>query len=151
MQTDQDLVSLMAIGNEAAFTEIYNRYWDVAYKAAYNVLRDDEACMDVVQDIFIWLWNHRAGLTIHSLRAYILTAVRFKVLNVLNQGRFRSEVLTSLAVPDSGEFSTDISYEIKELRAFVDQFMESLPEQARLIFKLSRIDHLSHKEIAEKL
>ncbi|WPU94726.1 RNA polymerase sigma-70 factor [Mucilaginibacter sabulilitoris] len=151
MQTDFELWRQMKADDEAAFTQIYNRYWDVAYKAAFNLLRDEQAAMDIVQDVFIWLWHNKTKLQISCLKAYILTAVKFKVLNVIRQGKFRDEILKTFPAHERiGDF-TDLGIEVKELKTLIAHFTDKLPEQARKIFHLSRNEHLSHKAIAEQL
>ena len=52
-----------------AFTELYQRHADVLYGAAYNILRDREGCRDVIQDIFIWLWQNLAQLKMSNCLA----------------------------------------------------------------------------------
>jgi len=151
MQTDEELLSRLVTGDEVAFSELYNKYWTTAYKAAFNATRDEEIAMDVVQDVFVWLWRNKYQLKINDFVPYLLTAVRFKVLNAIRQGKFRDEVLKSFPKEEIGVSFTDIAFELKELKAMIDQFVETLPDQARKIFILSRNEHLSNKEIAEKM
>lgn len=149
--SDTELVDFLKSGDNAAFTEIYNRHWQSAYRSAFNVLKDDEACLDVVQDVFVWLWQNREKLTIVSLKPYLNTAVKFKMLNVIRQGKFRAEVVAAIKVHETALAFTDSTFEVKELKAIIDQFVEELPAQAQKIFHLSRNEHLSHKEIAEQM
>jgi RNA polymerase sigma-70 factor (family 1) len=148
---DMELVDFLKSGDEAAFTEIYNRHWQSAYRAAFNVLKDEEACLDVLQDVFVWLWQNREQLAIGSLKPYLITAVKFKMLNVIRQGKFRAEVIAGLKLNEEALTFVDSSIEVKELKAIIDQFVEELPAQAQKIFHLSRNEHLSHREIAEQM
>lgn len=141
--TDTELVDLLKSGDHAAFTEIYNRYWQTAYRAAFNVLKDDESCLDVLQDVFVWLWHNREQLAIVALRPYLVTAVKFKMLNVIRQGKFREEVIAHIKTEEAALTFSDSSLEVKELKAIIDQFVEELPAQAQKIFHLSRNEHLS--------
>lgn len=149
--SDSELVDNLKSGDKSAFTEIYNRHWRAAYNSAFNVLNDDEACLDVVQDVFVWLWQNRKQLTINSLKPYLITAVKFKMLNVIRKGKFHAEVIAELK--SDGEMLTfaESSLEVKELKNIIDQFVKDLPAQAQKIFHLSRNEHLSHKEIAEQM
>lgn len=149
--SDDQLTGLLKSGDQAAFTEIYNRYWLAAYRSAFNILKDDEACLDVVQDVFVWLWHNRGQLNIANLKPYLITAVKFKMLNVIRQGKFRADVIADLKVDETALTFVDSSYEVKELKAIIDRFVEELPTQAQKIFHLSRNEHLSHREIAERL
>lgn len=67
--TDQELTGLLKSGDRAAFTEIYNRYWQVAYRSSFRILSDDAACTDVVQDVFVWLWEHREQCEVRVLKS----------------------------------------------------------------------------------
>lgn len=149
--TDHELISLLKGGDKPAFDQIYERYWKVAYSSAYKILEKEDICLDVVQDIFVWLWEHREKLEIHTLKSYILTAVKFKLLNVIRNTRLREEVYTRLPNRDFYLESDEENVEIKELRQLIFQFQEELPEQARKIFFMSRFEFFSNKEIAEKL
>lgn len=146
--TDHQLLSLLNQGDRMAFTEIYNRYWLVSYRSAIQVLKDEEACMDVLQDVFVWLWQHREELNITSPKAYILTAVKFKMLNVIRQGKLKNLAYSEIKVI---EYEAESSLEVKELMQMIDEFAECLPVQAKRIFQMSRYEHLSNKEIAVKM
>ncbi|RZK76408.1 MAG: RNA polymerase sigma-70 factor [Pedobacter sp.] len=146
--TDQELLSLLKEGDRVSFTEIYNRYWMVAYRSAIQVIRDEEVCMDVLQDVFVWLWQHREQLSVHSLKAYLLTAVKFKLLNVIRQGRLQDIAYSKIKVD---EYEAETNLEVKELMKMIEEFAETLPSQARQIFQMSRYEHLSNKEIAHKM
>lgn len=152
--TDKELTTLLRSTHaegHAAFTEIYNRYWQMAYRSAYNILDDEEACMDVLQDVFVWLWKNHEGQNINSIKAYLLTAVKFKMLNVIRQGKLKEKAYT-IALPDEADpadLQSDL--EVKELMRMIDDFTDKLPSQAQQIFRLSRYEQLSNKEIAIKM
>jgi len=147
--TDQELVALLKQGDDAAFTEIYNRYWYAAYQSSFKIIDDDEACTDVVQDVFVWLWENRERSDIHSLKSYLLTAVKFKMLNLIRQGKMKAAYQE--AVVDEADHSQEQNAEVKELMRIIADFAKTLPGQARQIFYLSRFEHLSNKEIAQKM
>ncbi|NRF40816.1 RNA polymerase sigma factor [Pedobacter foliorum] len=59
-QNDEMLLSNLREGDERAFSEIYDRYWKAMYQTANNIIRDEAAEQDAVQEVFISLWNRRA-------------------------------------------------------------------------------------------
>jgi RNA polymerase sigma-70 factor (family 1) len=146
--TDAELLQLLHQGDQLAFTEIYNRYWLVAYRSAFQILKDEDACMDVLQDVFVWLWQNHHKVAIQALKAYLLTAVKFKMLNVIRQGRIKELIYSEIKVVEH-ELQNDI--EVKELMQMIADFADTLPPQAKQIFQLSRYEHLSNKEIASKM
>jgi len=119
---------------------------------AWNVLRDKESCIDVLQEVFVWIWEHRATLHIQSPPAYLRSAVKYKITNILRTNRVREACFVNLETLDPRHLIFDEDpLELKELRSAITQMAAGLPERARLIFELSRNEHLSNKEIAKKL
>ena len=148
--SDQELVHLMQSGNEAAFTELYNRYWDKLFAIAAHKLQNLAEAEEVVQDIYLELWNRRADLQITtSLPAYLSTAVKFKVINILalRHRRLRYQE-HAVQVAAAGDLSTEQWLRFGELQSRLAALVNELPDKCRLVFRLSREEGLSHKEIA---
>lgn len=149
--SDEELLIELSLNNTAAFDEIYKRYWSNMFTSAYNILREREDCMDVVQEIFVWLWEKREQVVIRSLKSYLLVAVKFKVANYLRNGKVRNSFFEQLKGIEHVENLVENDYEVNELAAIIADFTKGLPEKCREIFELSRYEHLSNKEIAERL
>jgi len=150
--SDNELLALLNKGDRRAFDAIYNRYWADLYKSAYRLLRDQDACMEILQEIFIWLWEHRDNLIINNLKYYLLSAVKYKTANYIRKEKIRKSFFTEVENirPEDLAFTED-NVELKELKSIILSFTSELPERARMIFQLSRYEHLSNKEIAERL
>jgi RNA polymerase sigma-70 factor (family 1) len=148
---DATLLSLLREGKHAAFNEIHERYFSMLFRSAYNVLRDRDACMDVVQEVFVWFWEHRQKHEMHSIKGYLLMAVKYQVANFIRSGKVRESFFDRVtALKLSPEFN-DTSLELKELKVIISQISSLLPERCREVFLLSREMHLNNKEIAEKM
>lgn len=148
--SDEELVAFLK-NDAAAFNEIYERYWSVLYRAAFNVLKDEEGCMDVIQDVFIWFWESRSELKINSVKAYLLVAVKYKVANYIRNGKVRTSFYDRIPkVIGNPEFPDEV-LEVKELREMIERFVVELPDRCQEVFRLSRKEHLTNKEIAERL
>lgn len=148
---DDDLLSRLGDNDPIAFDEIYKRYWSTMFQSAYNLLREREVCMDIVQDIFIWLWENRNNLNVRSLKPYLLVAVKFKVANYIKKGKIRSSFFDELQQIGEPLELIEESIEVKQLMEIINHFINQLPEKCREIFLLSRHEYLSNKEIAERL
>ncbi len=148
---DNELLLKLSDDDQNAFDEIYRRYWGDMFQSAYNLLREREACMDIVQELFIWVWEHRSSLNVVSLKPYLLVAVKFKVANYIKKGKVRSSFFDQLKKIDEPYELTDNSIEVKEMMQIINHFTDQLPEKCREIFLLSRQEHLSNKEIADRL
>jgi RNA polymerase sigma-70 factor (family 1) len=150
--SDQEILTLIGDDDRVAFSELYNRYWRSLYQTAWNVLRDQESCMEVTQEVFVWLWDHRSSLQINSLPSYLRAAVKYKVTDILRSNKAREACFVNL---DELDFTNllfdDDPLELKELKAVIAQMSAKLPARARLIFELSRNEQLSNREISEKL
>lgn len=149
--SDSDLVDLLNNGDRAAFDEIYRRNWSAMYLAAFNMLQDHDACMDVIHDVFVWIWNRKGSLEIATLKAYLISAVKYKVTNVIRKLKFRQSYLDQLETTEPSFNNVSSEIELKELKAVLAQFTSELPEKCREVFDLSRNEHLSNKEISKKL
>lgn len=150
--TDNELVTHLREGDAAAYTQIYTRHWSALYRSAYNILRDEGPTLDVLQEVFTWVWSNRQSIRVDNLRAYLYAAVRFKVANALRDGKARNGIFMDLEQLKDHELCfSDESLELKELKNIIAEFTGLLPEKAREVFRLSRYEQLSNKEIADRL
>lgn len=151
--TDQELIALLKQRDHAAFNEIYGRYWKILYAVAYNRLRDNQSAEDVVHDVLVSLWNHRDTAEIDNLAGYLATATKYMVFHMMKRAqkfsREEHEMDQAGQILDQEDIEDRLHY--KHLLELVNAEVERLPEKCKLIFKYSREEHLSTKEIAEKL
>ncbi len=146
---EKELVKGLNKSCQKTFEAIYQQYWEILYQAAYNRLRDQEAVEDVVQEIFMDLWNRRRQVQIKSnLKAYLLTAVKYQVIKKMDAERIkREQEVTDVEV---AYFQQDI-LEFEDLYQQLEMAIDKLPAKSRLIFTMSRMEGLSTEEIADKL
>jgi RNA polymerase sigma-70 factor (family 1) len=151
--SDQELAALLKAGDAYAYTEIYDRYKALLYRHAYKKLGDAAEAGDVMQDIFLMLWNRREYLREgENLSGYLYTAVRNKILNIFAQKKVRSHYEDSvLQYSLHHEAVTDHLVREHELAERIAKEINALPEKMREVFVLSRQRYLKNKEIAELL
>lgn len=151
--SDAELTVLLKSGDQIAFTEVYDRYLKVLYAIAYNRLRNTQTAEDVVHDVLVSLWKNRDSAEIENLSAYLATATKYMIFHKIKRlQKFSSEAFDSEhldLVMDNEDLEDRIHY--KRLLEMVNEEVEKLPKKCRLIFKYSREEHLSNKEISEKL
>ncbi|MFL9845650.1 RNA polymerase sigma factor [Flavobacterium rhizosphaerae] len=146
---DNELNKLIKQGNTHAFEIIYDRYWKRLFSYAYKILDNAEVCEDIVQEIFISLWKNAATATILNLEAYLLQSVKYRIATHIRDFKFQKEhidVLHTIQVPDTID---DVEYRETE-RSIIEQ-IDKLPPRCREIFMMSRFEHYSNTEIAQKL
>lgn len=150
---DDILIAQVKEGSKAAFNEIYKRYWAVLYRHARRMIKVEEESQDIIQDIFESLWRNRESLEIKgSLSSYLYSAVRYKIFDLLDKGKVRNNYFEKLEdFINNGTYTIDHVLIEKELSEQIEREVKFLPKKMREVFELSRKEHLSHKEIAERL
>lgn len=147
---DRELTALLKQGDHAAFTAIYNRYWNTLMAIAYNHIKDKSAAQEIVQELFVGVWNRRGQLEIQTLKSYLATAVKFSLFKHIERERRRRDIenkeykLNSYADDEQ-------KIEAKFLQEYINGQVERLPEKCRLVFNYSRVEGLSIPEIAKEM
>ena len=150
--TDQELFILMQDGDKFAFGEIYERFNGLLYVYACKMVPDREDARDIVQEIFVYLWSNPNIQIKSQLSAYLYTAVRYKIFDWLDKHKSRSNYLQSLGdFSRKGDYVTDNYIREREFTSLIEKEVALLPPKMRLIFEMSRMQHLTQKEIASVL
>ena len=150
--SDTQLINLLRAGERGAFTEIYDRYIFVLLNHAYNKTRDRDDAKDVVHEVFATLWAKRELLQIDNLSGYLYTATRNLILNqIAHKGVADKYMVSMMKFAAGDETITDHLVREKQLATIIEQEIAALPPKMREVFELSRKEHLSHKEIAQRL
>jgi len=150
--TDTDLLQFIKCNNHSAFNELFDRYWKKAYQKAFARLNDSTVAQDIVQEIFINLWQRRANLDIHTaFENYLYSAVRLKVIS-----HFRSQKVTSLQLQDAFnrmtllESATESLTDYIELEHILEAAISVMPEMLQQVYLL-KAENLPIKDIAGQL
>lgn len=152
--SDKELLQLIAESNSEAFALLYRRYWEELFVTAARALRDKDGAEDVVQDVFLSLWNRRYELTVEgSLAAYLHTSVRYKAIQYIEKNITRRDYLAILADVSVNFLSPNavINLQLKELQQIINSTVIKMPPKMQQVYRLSRQQQLSHKEIAEQM
>jgi RNA polymerase sigma-70 factor (family 1) len=150
--TDQELVALLKQGDEHAFTEIYNRYWKRVFAVAVKKLGDFDEAKEVVQEIFISLWERREKVVVEGeLASYLSVSVKYKIINRLDKHYIRKNYIDNLPASAEVDNSTQEWLDFEEVKERLAKLVSELPEKCRLVFVMSREQGLSHKQIAEEM
>ena len=150
--TDAELLEQISADNHFAFDVLFDRYWEKLYKAAYARLGDDVIAQDIVQEIFIKLWQRRESISINTgLENYLHGAVRLSVIS-----HFRSQQASDLRMQDALERINLLEDSIEAVADYIDlektleQAVNGMPEMLKKVYML-RSDNLSVKAIAGEL
>lgn len=145
-----ELQRRIAHGDEEAFGEVFDHYFDRVIQFMYGFTHDRNIAEDLTQELFIKLWCHRELLPdIQSLNAYIYRVARNIAINALRtQGR---NVSLAKVIDLKEPFLPDDLYYALEKQLLIDLTVRQLPERPRSIFRMSRIEGVSNEEIARRL
>lgn len=151
--SDLELASLLKDGDAYAYTEIYERYKLPLYKHAFRLLGDEEECNDLIQELFLTLWQKKESLVYKTaFSSYLYNSVRNRVFDLITHKKVQTKYLDSIRdFVDQGTFVTDEYIRAKELSAAIEREIASLPVKMREVFELSRDEALSYKQIAQQL
>jgi len=140
-------------GDLTAFEMLFRTFYQPLCNYAYTFTQDRDEAEEVVQSTFLSIWEKYKTLEIHTaMKPYLYAMVRNSCLNIIKHEKIKQKHIQSEMV--LGERSSEsVTHTVLaiELDERIQQALEKLPEQCRLIFKLSRFEDLKYAEIAEHL
>ncbi|SEN33023.1 RNA polymerase sigma-70 factor, ECF subfamily [bacterium A37T11] len=147
--SDNELVYLLKSGDQVSYNEIFMRYRGILYQHAYRMLKNQEETEDVLQDVFMLLWQKRESLEIsNALSSYLYIAVRNRIFKIFAHQQVAKRYMDSLQTfIEKGHAFADDKLLEKELSVIIEKEVDSLPKKMREAFLLSRENDRSYKEI----
>jgi len=150
---DEHLLPLLADNDEQAFHALYDRYWKKLLGQALVKLASPEAAEEIVQTVFINLWRRRHTLQLRfTLATYLHSMLKYEIIGYLARER-KVHTLKQRFISDrqAEDYSTLEWLDYEQLREDIERTIAALPEKCRLVFRLSREEGLSGKQIASSL
>ncbi len=124
----------------------------MAHAMTYARVRSEEATQEIVQDLFISLWDKRSTLSINHFTSYLYTAIKNRVLNYIESQMVRKKHWDYYKrfVPEQDDLTgNDVA--LNELMEAIENAMQRLPEKSKSVFRLSRLEGYSIPEISQRL
>lgn len=154
---DKLLTSHLRDGNEKAFEYLFDTYFEMLVDYAIRLIHNEDVAMDMVQTVFVKLYDGRANLsTQSSLRYYLYKAVYHQCLNELRRQRIMAGYMEAgdcefylkevLQTPDE-----EMTLQGKELAHYIEEAVRTLPQRCREVYLLKFAEGLHNKEVAERL
>jgi RNA polymerase sigma-70 factor (ECF subfamily) len=149
----EQLFKSLKTGDITAFEMLFRTYYQPLCNYAYTYVQDRDEAEEIVQSTFLNVWEKRDSLTIHTgVKPYLYAMVRNACLNVLKHDKVKKQhAAMEMAVADRSAESVARMVLATELEDRIYRAMDKLPEQCRLVFKLSRFEELKYQEIANQL
>jgi len=146
---DEVLLKFLKISDKLAFEEIYLRYWQQLYYAALNKINNKEVAEDITQTVFTDLWEKRERHSIKSISAYLGTSVKYQVINYIKSAISKKAHLSHISESrKTEENNNELALLINELNEAIDKAINRLPQKTQTIFRLSRLERHSNKDIS---
>lgn len=149
--TLEELFLYIKKDDQRAFDELYARTWKQLYVKTYSRLKIEDLSKDIVQEVFVDFWNKRHARDILNIQAYLMQAVKFKVLDEFRKSRYEFVELDNFIEQIRDSNDADSQLISKEFFTALKAWTETLPAKRREIFRLKYEEGLSNKEIAERL
>jgi RNA polymerase sigma-70 factor (ECF subfamily) len=149
-----ELVKSLKKGDMVAFDAIYNQYCHKLYQFVFMFLKQKEDAEEIVQDVFIKIWESRGKIDIYaSFESFLFTIAYNATMSLLRKRMSETksrEYLKSLQQFSSAEQVID-EIQYKELKHKVESLLKQLTPRQEEIYRLSREEGLTHTEISQKL
>jgi len=151
--TEKILLELASTGDTEAFTQLFSLYKDKLYSFTLRLTGCKEKAKDIVQDVFLKLWQNYTTLnTIENFSSYIFKLAHNQFLNAAKRMANETLIISKIqSRTDAYNAPPDEKLEYKEVENLLNEVLQKLPPQQKLIFKLSREQGLKHEEIAKQL
>lgn len=151
--TDPDILSKIADGDEQAFTQMFHHYRNKVFHFCQKILQSDDKAKEVTQDVFMKLWITRSSLRgVAYPDAYIFTIARNICFNILKREAIKSRVTSEIAarIPFADD-STEKSIYYNEYKRLLAHAVDALPARQKEVYVLSYEQGLKRGEVAQKM
>jgi len=151
--SDKQLLAAIRKGSDEAFRQLYEKYWEDLYRMAYRRLASPEDIKDILQDVFLSLWNNIDQVNAdESLGGYLYTSLRNRIFNFFEK---RQNQLNCLMKQPFNPVETEEiiwnRFNTKEIQKIIALQVAAMPPKMKRIYLLSKKEQLTISEIAELL
>ena len=138
------------LGDSGSFNHLFIRYYSRLCAYVAEITRDDFASEDIVQDLFIRLWNNREKIEIkEDIASYLFKSSKNAALNYLRSEKNKNSAIESIPLDTSRTEDEELEHD--EFLSALENCINQLPARSKEVFLLHRFEGLKQKEISEKL
>ncbi|ETN96429.1 RNA polymerase sigma factor [Zhouia amylolytica] len=143
--------SKLIIGDIKTFERVYNKYFDQVYSVILRYTRDETFADDLLQEVFIKLWNNKAKVSEDlTIEHQIFVITKNVVLNHLKKSVREKRLIADYKVTLMSSFANHHTFSEERLNK-LKNLIDSLPEKQQQVFKMHKLEGLSYEEIAQSL
>lgn len=153
--SDSELFEELKKDNKMAFSILFDRYSDILFRFIQKRIESIPDVEDIIQEVFISMWNRRSKIEVgESIYPYLFKAAKYEMIDWLIKSEKRNRHLDYLEInKDQYLIGTTSEDELiaKELARLLENEMSRMPDTMRSVFRLSRSEDMSIKDIANQL
>jgi RNA polymerase sigma-70 factor (ECF subfamily) len=153
LEAEINLIHQINTGNELAFEKVFKQYFKSLQNYAYTILKDLDVAEEMVQNVFLKIWEKREKLPTDAVvSSYLYKSVYHESLNYLRHEKVKisHQQQTLYSMKEETDNASD-RIKLKQLEEHLQKALNDLPQQCRTIFQMSRFDELRYREIADEL
>ena len=152
-ESDEALLSDLRSGKEQALDSLFRTHYSFLCQVVFRMIGDANQAEDLVQEVFYELWRKREKLQINqSIRAYLKRSAVNRTLNFIRDRKLVVNDESALPLDlASSEAGATQQQQAEELQQQINVAIGELPERCRIVFSLSRFEHMSNQQIADQL
>lgn len=148
--TDEELMIAIKEDDYASYNQLFLRYYDKLCCYVFQLIQEKQETEDVVQEVFIYLWNHRKKIAIETcVSGYLYKMSKNTALNHIKSNNSYCTLLENQA--EGSLYYEDYSLEMEEFKIALYDCINRLPSRSREVFLLHRVKGLKQKEISDQL
>lgn len=144
--TDEKLTILLSRGDKNAFEQIYGRYHRKLLSMAVYKTNDRAVAEELVQELFVSLWEKRSAANIQNLENYLFVSLKYLVISYLRKTIAERKLVGTEGL-ELGNYPTE-TLTAEALQQAIYQAVEQLSDKTKMVFQMSRYEEKSHREIA---
>ncbi len=150
MDVKKNCKPFFKIKDRTHFKQIFDEYYAPLYFYAVKIVNKEDVADDIVQDIFLNIWEKQESVLIEKIAPYLYSAVRFRCLNYLRHEKIKSDY-SKLKI-EEGELVQDefITLVEKDMLREINKLIDLMPNQRRKVFLLF-IEGYTQEEISKEL
>ena len=152
LYSEVEFIQTLKAGDVKSFSELFDRYGKRLFFFAKGYLKSDEDAEEIVQEVFMKIWNNREELSSErSFESYLFTIAKNGILNTIRKSKSEQAYLAYAKIHPEKNILLDDELNFIELEAAYHKIIANLSPRRKEIYFLSREQHLSNSEIAEKM
>jgi len=153
LYSDEKLMQEIKADNMFAFDILYKKYSKRLYLFGYSILKSQEETENLIQDVFLNLWEKRNDVERDASVKYYLFSIAYNsAITLIRKKTRESEFINYLkSLPEINEEPTNLKIEFNDLTNKLEEIIQELPQRQKQVYLLHRVKGLKYSEIGEQL